>query len=72
MRLFVRFLAAALVIFGGVFAYVMFDVHRFSLQPGGAKADAAIVLGAAVWGEEPSPVFAHESIMACSFCETAR
>jgi len=57
MRLFVRFLAAALVIFGGVFAYVMFDVHRFSLQPGGAKADAAIVLGAAVWGEEPSPVF---------------
>lgn len=33
------------------------DIYRYGLGRGGGPADAAIVLGAAVWGEEPSPVF---------------
>jgi uncharacterized SAM-binding protein YcdF (DUF218 family) len=40
--------------FGGVMA----AVSRAGAANPGARGDAAVVLGAAVWGEEPSPVFA--------------
>ncbi len=37
--------------------YVMSSVYLYSFESADAKADAAIVLGAAVWGGDPSPVF---------------
>lgn len=37
--------------------YVMTQVYRYSLERHTGPADAAIVLGAAVYGERPSPVF---------------
>ncbi|WP_245308246.1 YdcF family protein [Halalkalibacter urbisdiaboli] len=49
-----------LVIVGFIFlsaAFVSYRIWSFGLQDYTAKADAAIVLGAAVWGDEPSPVF---------------
>lgn len=36
---------------------ITLDVYRFSLRDETRPADAAIVLGAAVYGERPSPVF---------------
>ncbi|MBD0267730.1 MAG: YdcF family protein [Cyanobacteria bacterium Co-bin8] len=35
------------------------DIYAFSLKSDSSPADAAIVLGAAVWDEQPSPVFAE-------------
>ncbi len=37
--------------------YVMSSIYVYSFHTSNEKADAAIVLGAAVWGGEPSPVF---------------
>ncbi|MGJ5635024.1 YdcF family protein, partial [Nostoc sp. CALU 1950] len=33
------------------------SIYLYGSSTNNIKADAAIVLGAAVWGEEPSPVF---------------
>lgn len=40
-----------------LFLIITFDIYRYSLQDETRPADAAIVLGAAVYGERPSPVF---------------
>ncbi|KAF3884712.1 MULTISPECIES: YdcF family protein [Nostocales] len=40
-----------------VFATTAFSIYIYGNPKGAIKADAAIVLGAAVWGEQPSPVF---------------
>jgi uncharacterized SAM-binding protein YcdF (DUF218 family) len=40
------------------FAGMMVAVSRAGAANPGARGDAAVVLGAAVWGDEPSPVFA--------------
>lgn len=45
------------VAFSFVITYVALDVYRFSRQDETRPADAAIVLGAAVYRERPSPVF---------------
>lgn len=37
--------------------YVMFDIYRYAQQSTNHHADAAIILGAAVWENSPSPVF---------------
>lgn len=37
--------------------YVMSSIYVYSFNASSEKADAAIVLGAAVWDGEPSPVF---------------
>jgi uncharacterized SAM-binding protein YcdF (DUF218 family) len=41
----------------GVFIFQMFDVYMYSKNSSLKKVDAAIVLGAAAWGNNPSPVF---------------
>jgi uncharacterized SAM-binding protein YcdF (DUF218 family) len=48
--------AAALVLLGYV-VFTAVGIYRFAPDDAGVTADAAIVLGAAVWGERPSPVF---------------
>lgn len=37
--------------------YVAFSIYLYSSKSSGMSADAAIVLGAAVWNGKPSPVF---------------
>ncbi len=37
--------------------YLAGSIYAYSDEDAGARADAAIVLGAAVWSREPSPVF---------------
>lgn len=41
----------------GGLAVLALDIYRFGLERDSSPADAAIVLGAAVWGDAPSPVF---------------
>ncbi|NMG09229.1 YdcF family protein [Brasilonema sp. UFV-L1] len=40
-----------------VFAITAFSIYFYGSANGVSRADAAVVLGAAVWGDEPSPVF---------------
>jgi uncharacterized SAM-binding protein YcdF (DUF218 family) len=40
-----------------VFLYCAASIYTYGRRTTGASAQAAIVLGAAVWGQEPSPVF---------------
>ena len=37
--------------------YIAYSIYSYGNQQNDMKADAAIVLGAAVWGNQPSPVF---------------
>ncbi len=41
----------------GTLAWLFGATYLYGLRTSGEQADAAIVLGAAVWGEEPCPVF---------------
>lgn len=50
--LYLSFLLALLV-----FAWSMWQVHKTSQQSSQKDAEAAIILGAAAWGDYPSPVF---------------
>lgn len=45
------------LLFAGLLFYVAGSIYTYKPQSGDVTADAAIVLGAAVWGERPSPVF---------------
>lgn len=38
-------------------SFTAFNIYVYGYESSHIKADAAIVLGAAVWGNEPSPVF---------------
>lgn len=40
-----------------IISFIALDVYRFSLRDETRPANAAIVLGAAVYGERPSPIF---------------
>ncbi len=55
--IFLRVILAGLIFcfFGTMF--LMISIYNYSLVTEDVKADAAIVLGAAVWGNAPSPVF---------------
>ncbi|KAA3644775.1 MAG: YdcF family protein [Chloroflexi bacterium] len=57
MKWFWRVIVAVSILGTLVIAYIAVDIYRFSLQDQTQPADAAIVLGAAVWEDEPSPVF---------------
>ena len=50
--LYLSFLLALLA-----FAWSMWQVHKTSQQSSQNDAEAAIILGAAAWGDNPSPVF---------------
>ncbi len=52
-----QLILAAFAMLGLLLAGIASDVYRFSLRDETRPADAAIVLGAAVYGERPSPVF---------------
>ena len=46
-----------IVLFSTVFLALAFDIFQFGNQQTHGTADAAIVLGAAAWGNRPSPVY---------------
>lgn len=50
-------LGAALLALAGAFAALALSIHLYSSKRVAQDADVAIVLGARVWGREPSPVF---------------
>lgn len=56
-RLPLKLLLAALVALTGFSGFAAYDIWTYASTSELVEADAAIVLGTAVWGEEPSPVF---------------
>jgi uncharacterized SAM-binding protein YcdF (DUF218 family) len=59
-RLFKRYcksLFVVLIVISVIISYLGYSIWSFSYENQQVKTDAAIVLGAAVWNEEPSPVF---------------
>lgn len=55
-RIGLKFALAIVVIFISFIIYSAHSIWSFSLENQLLKTDAAVVLGAAVWGDEPSPV----------------
>lgn len=51
------FVTAMMFMFAIWVMYLMVSIYQYSLDSDDVQADAAIVLGAAVWQDEPSPVF---------------
>lgn len=56
-RLPLKLLLASLVALTGFSGFAAYDIWTYASTSELVQADAAIVLGTAVWGEEPSPVF---------------
>ncbi|MCB9421688.1 MAG: YdcF family protein [Ardenticatenaceae bacterium] len=52
-----KWLTFVVLLLVGLFVFTAAGIYRYAPDDEGAAADAAIVLGAAVWGERPSPVF---------------
>ncbi len=52
-----RWIFAVVLLIPLVLSYTMAQIYRYSSKQDNGPADAAIVLGAAVYGEHPSPVF---------------
>jgi len=52
----VKIFLAAMVFLVGFSGFAAYDIWTYAETTELVKADAAIVLGTAVWGEEPSPV----------------
>ncbi len=57
LRKFKRYFGIIVIIAISYVAYVSVDIYLFGNINEAVKADAAIVLGAAIWGDKPSPVF---------------
>lgn len=56
-RLVLRLFIAIIIIFLIFICYFAISIWSFSNKNQLVKTDAAVVLGAAAWGDEPSPVF---------------
>lgn len=52
----VKILLATMIMLLGFSSFAAYDIWTYAKTSDLVKADAAIVLGTAVWGEEPSPV----------------
>lgn len=57
LRKFKRFFWITVIIAVSYVAYVSVDIYLYGNINEAVKADAAIILGAAIWGDKPSPVF---------------
>lgn len=54
-----NFWTKSLLILFAIFIFQLIEIYKFSKITYTSKADAALVLGAAVWHNKPSPVFAE-------------
>ncbi len=62
LRVLFGLLAAVLLTYGGWNLYLAGEIAQYAASTttaGTSRAEVAVVLGAAVWGEQPSPVFAE-------------
>lgn len=57
MKSFKKFLFYISFLISGFYLFTAISIYTYSDIDQTQKADAAIVLGTAVWGDEPSPVF---------------
>ncbi len=56
-KIILRALLVVCAIVVAIILYAVFTIVTFADSSGTGNADAAVVLGAAVWGDRPSPVF---------------
>ena len=56
-QLFFRFVLTTIIFCTAVIIFIAISIYQYSLKTQDVKADAAIVLGAAVWKSNPSPIF---------------
>jgi len=57
MKIFLKIISAICLVVVLFFAVIALQIYFYDESSAGSTADAAIVLGAAVWGERLSPVF---------------
>jgi uncharacterized SAM-binding protein YcdF (DUF218 family) len=57
LKIITRVLLVVLALAAGLAAYGAYSIASYADGSDDGRADAAVVLGAAVWGESPSPVF---------------
>jgi uncharacterized SAM-binding protein YcdF (DUF218 family) len=69
---FVRFLLGGIALIAIVFGWTAFEVCQQSQVTSGESADAAIVLGAAIYNDAPSPVFQERINHAINLYESGR
>lgn len=67
-----RFLLGGTALISIVFGWTAFDVYQQSQVTSGESADAAIVLGAAIYNDAPSPVFQERINHAINLYESGR
>lgn len=71
-KIFIRALLACLAVMIALLSYAVFSIVSYADGSGTGTADAAVVLGAAVWGERPSPVFRERINHAITLYRAAR
>jgi uncharacterized SAM-binding protein YcdF (DUF218 family) len=57
LKIFIRALLVVCAIVVAIILYAVVSIVSYADEAGTGTGDAAVVLGAAVWGERPSPVF---------------
>jgi len=62
-------LTASLIVLSLTLIWMAIDIYSFSSVSDNSPSDAAIVLGAAVWGDKPSPVFEQRITHAIDLCQ---
>ena len=72
IRVLLKILCLACVLFGVAFVVVAWQIMGFVDPPSESSADVAIVLGAAAWGNKPSPVYRERINEAVSLYKTGR
>lgn len=72
LRIIKRALLVVCAIVIAIMLYAVFAIVSFADGSGSGTADAAVVLGAAVWGEKPSPVFRERINHAVTLYRTGR
>lgn len=63
---------AALLLLAALWSIAAVQIALFSLQSSDGPADAALVLGAAAWGNRPSPVYRERILKAIELYEQHR
>lgn len=72
MRLILQLLLGSFVLLAGACTLVAWRIVQFGNHPSSATADAAIVLGAAAWGNKPSPVYRERILEAVALYKAHR
>lgn len=72
LRILPKLFMSGCALFAIIYATVAWQIVQYSSQKSEASADAAIVLGAAAWGNKPSPIYRERIIEALNLYKQGR